>query len=96
MLSVKDPRRITIDLITAVVAEYYNVTMDDIKSKKRNREISVPRQTAMYLCRELNGASLPRIGQEFGGRDHTTVMHAVEKLENDISHDPEVRRTWRI
>ena len=67
--------------------------MDDIKSKKRNREISVPRQTAMYLCRELNGASLPRIGQEFGGRDHTTVMHAVEKLENDISHDPEVRRT---
>ena len=93
MLSVKDPRRITIDLITAVVAEYYNVTMDDIKSKKRNREISVPRQTAMYLCRELNGASLPRIGQEFGGRDHTTVMHAVEKLENDISHDPEVRRT---
>jgi len=93
MLSIKDPRRITIDLITAVVADYYNVSVDAIKSKKRSREVSVPRQTAMYLCRELNGASLPRIGQEFGGRDHTTVMHAVEKLEKDIAEDEEVRLT---
>ncbi len=92
MFSVKDPRRATIDMITAVVAEYYGVSVDDIKSKKRNREVSVPRQTAMYLCRELNGASLPRIGQEFGGRDHTTVMHAVEKVEGDLKHDADTRR----
>ena len=71
MLPVKDPRRITTDLIMAIVAEYYSVSVEDLKSKRRNREITVPRQIAMYLTRELNGASLPRIGLEFGGRDHT-------------------------
>ncbi len=91
MLPVKDPRRITTDLIMAIVAEYYAVTVEDLKSKRRNREITVPRQIAMYLVRELNGASLPRIGLEFGGRDHTTVIHACDKVAEDLRRDAQLR-----
>jgi chromosomal replication initiator protein len=91
MLPVKDPRRITTDLIMAIVAEYYSVTVDDLKSKRRNREVTVPRQIAMYLIRELNGASLPRIGMEFGGRDHTTVIHACDKVAEDLRRDAQLK-----
>ena len=93
MIPVKDPRRITPDLIMAIVAEYFSVSVDDLKSKRRNREITVPRQVAMYLIRELNGASLPRIGLEFGGRDHTTVIHACDKVAEDIQRDASIRST---
>ena len=93
MLPVKDPRRITTDLIMAIVSEYYHVTVDDLKSKRRNREITVPRQIAMYLVRELNGTSLPTIGMEFGGRDHTTVIHACDKVAEDIKHDAQLKET---
>ena len=93
MIPVKDPRRITPDLIMAIVAEYFSVSVDDLKSKRRNREITVPRQVAMYLIRELNGASLPRIGLEFGGRDHTTVIHACDKVAEDIQRDASMRST---
>ena len=93
MLPVKDPRRITTDLIMAIVAEYYSVTVEDLKSKRRNREITLPRQIAMYLTRELNGASLPRIGADFGGRDHTTVLHACEKIAEDIQRDAALKGT---
>ena len=93
MLPVKDPRRITTDLIMAIVAEYYSVSVEDLKSKRRNREITVPRQIAMYLTRELNGASLPRIGLEFGGRDHTTVIHACDKVAEDMKRDAALKGT---
>ena len=75
-----------------VVCRYYDVTPEQLKSKKRSREIAFPRQVAMFLCRELTGMSLPRIGQVFGGRDHTTVMHACDKIQTEMDTNSEVRR----
>ena len=68
------------ELIISVIADQYGVTQEDIISKKRSRDIALPRQIAMYLCRELTDMSLPKIGQELGGRDHTTVIHADRKI----------------
>ena len=93
IIPVKDPKRITTDLIMAIVAEHYGVTVDDLKSKRRNREVSVPRQIAMYLVREMNGTSLPTIGMEFGGKDHTTVIHACKKVEDDLKSDLQLKET---
>ncbi|MBF4695435.1 chromosomal replication initiator protein DnaA [Fusibacter ferrireducens] len=80
-------RKVDIDLIKATVAEYFNMKIDDFESKKRTRQIAYPRQIAMYISRELTDLSLPKIGEEFGGRDHTTVIHACEKINNDMSND---------
>lgn len=71
---------ITIENIQRTVAEYYNITMADIKSKSRSRSVARPRQMAMALAKELTSHSLPEIGREFGGRDHTTVMHACKTI----------------
>jgi len=87
------PRKITPDLIQKVIADYYQLKVDDLKSKKRNRPIAYPRQVAMYLCRELTDLSLPKIGEIFGGRDHTTVIHACDKIASDIDSDLQVKRT---
>lgn len=91
ILSIKDPKRITPDLITQAVSDYYGVSPADVKSSKRNREIALPRQIAMYLTRDMTDLSLPRIGDAFGGRDHTTVMHACDKI-NQLSHDDQAMR----
>lgn len=80
-------KKITLQLIQKVVAEHFNLKVEDFKSQKRSRNITYPRQIAMYLCRELTDESLPKIGEEFGGRDHTTVIHACEKISNDIEKD---------
>ncbi len=72
--------KITATIIMSVTAEYFNVTVDDLKGHSRSRVLVTARQIAMYLCRELTELSLPRIGQIFGGKDHTTVMHAVRKI----------------
>ena len=64
--------------------EYFDIKMSDMKIKKRSRAIAYPRQIAMYLARQLTDYSLPEIGEYFGGRDHTTVMHAYEKIKNDL------------
>ena len=64
--------------------------MDDFNSKKRTRTIAYPRQIAMYLSRELTDLSLPKIGNEFGGREHTTVMHAHDKIGKDIQGNEEI------
>ncbi|MDD4335110.1 MAG: chromosomal replication initiator protein DnaA [Desulfotomaculaceae bacterium] len=79
------PRLITIQLIQEVVADFYNLKVEDFKSKKRNRAISFPRQIAMYLSRELTDSSLPQVGNSFGGRDHTTVMHANERINDELN-----------
>ncbi len=79
--------------IIDTVSRYFDLRPDEFKSKKRNREISFPRQIAMYLCRDLTDLSLPKIGEEFGGRDHTTVMHAISKISDEIQTDSETRRT---
>ncbi|MBK1696995.1 chromosomal replication initiator protein DnaA [Rhodovibrio salinarum] len=74
-------RRVTIDEIQKKVAEHYNVRISDMASARRARAVARPRQVAMYLAKTLTARSLPEIGRKFGGRDHTTVMHAVKKVE---------------
>lgn len=81
-------RRITIDEIQRQVAEHYNVRIADMHSARRARNVARPRQVAMYLAKQLTPRSLPEIGRKFGGRDHTTVMHAVKKVEELIAEDP--------
>ena len=73
-----------IQRIQRIVAEKFQISVEDIRSKKRSANISYPRQIAMYLCRTMTDESFPKIGIEFGGKDHSTVMYSVEKLENDI------------
>lgn len=70
--------------IQKVVAEYFQISVEEIRSKKRSANIAFPRQIAMYLCRNLTSESFQKIGTEFGGKDHSTVMHSIEKIENEI------------
>ncbi|WP_304174851.1 chromosomal replication initiator protein DnaA [Limnochorda pilosa] len=86
------PRPTTIAAIQKAVADYFGVTVDDLLSRRRTRNITLPRQVAMYLARELTDESLPRIGQEFGGRDHTTVIHACDKIRAEQEMDPALAR----
>ncbi len=81
-------RRITIDEIQRKVAEHYNIKLADMHSARRARNVARPRQVAMYLSKQLTARSLPEIGRKFGGRDHTTVMHAVRKIEELTEEDP--------
>ncbi|MBS1807325.1 MAG: chromosomal replication initiator protein DnaA [Acidobacteria bacterium] len=76
----EEERAVTIETIQKVVAEYYNMRVADLKSKSNARNIAVPRQVAMYLCKTLTKASLPEIGREFGGKHHTTVLHSINKI----------------
>ena len=80
LLAIQD-KLVTIDNIQKTVAEYYKIRVADLHSKRRNRSITRPRQLAMALCKELTNHSLPEIGDAFGGRDHTTVLHACRKIE---------------
>jgi len=76
-----EEKKISIDLIQKKVANYFDIKTSDMKAKKRHKQIVYPRQVAMYLSRELTNATLPDIGERFGGRDHSTVIHACEKIE---------------
>lgn len=87
------PRNITVELIQQIVGEHYGLEIKDFKIKKRTRAVAFPRQIAMYLCRELTDYSLPKIGEEFGGRDHTTVIHAYEKIRQDMQKDRSLYQT---
>ena len=80
-------RRVTIDEIQKRVAEHYNIRLSDMHSARRARAVARPRQVAMWLCKQLTPRSLPEIGRKFGGRDHTTVMHAVRKIDELRSSD---------
>jgi chromosomal replication initiator protein len=86
-LSPQKLKPITIIEIQKTVASYYNLSPDELKTKKRSKDRAFPRHIAMYLCRQLTDCSLPQIGEEFGGRDHTTVMHACEKINNLLQND---------
>jgi chromosomal replication initiator protein len=81
-------RRVTIDEIQRRVAEFFNVRIGDMLSARRARSVARPRQIAMYLSKQLTTRSLPEIGRKFGGRDHTTVIHAVKKIEQLRGEDP--------
>lgn len=78
--------------IQKIVSEYFQITVEDIRSKKRSSNISFPRQIAMYLCRKMTSESFPKIGTEFGGKDHSTVMHSVEKIEQEIKINPDLAK----
>ncbi|MFH1790439.1 MAG: chromosomal replication initiator protein DnaA [Candidatus Omnitrophota bacterium] len=86
-------RKVNVDLIQKKVADYFNLSLNDMKAKKRTQNIAYPRQIAMYLSRDLTNLSLPEIGAYFGGRDHTTVIHACHKVENDLAKKEEIRTT---
>lgn len=87
---------ITLSLIQSKVADHFGLRIDEFKSKRKTRNVAFPRQVAMYLCRELTDLSLPQIGEDFGGRDHTTVMHAHEKISNGIKTDPQFDSTIQL
>lgn len=76
-----------VEQVQQLVASNYNITVEEMKSKKRISKIAVPRQIAMYICRTVLEESLPKIGVEFGGKDHTTVMHSVDKIKREIKND---------
>ena len=82
---------ISIDEIQTQVSKFYGVTVKEIKSTKRNQNIVLARQVAMYLAREMTDNSLPKIGKEFGGRDHSTVLHAYNKIKNMLAQDDSLR-----
>ncbi|GEL76322.1 chromosomal replication initiator protein DnaA [Tenuibacillus multivorans] len=86
------PKEITIKGIQEIVGEKYHVRLEDFGAKKRTKSVAFPRQIAMYLARELTDFSLPKIGEEFGGRDHTTVIHAHEKISKMMADDLNLQR----
>lgn len=96
IISSTQTRSITIDLIQDVVANYYNLSVQELKSQRRTRNVAYPRQIAMYLSRKLTDMSLPKIGDEFGGRDHTTVIHAYEKISAALKSDDSLASAIRI
>ncbi|MBO4926088.1 MAG: chromosomal replication initiator protein DnaA [Clostridia bacterium] len=83
-----EPRHVTCEDVMDAVAAYYSVTVDDLRSPRRSRDVAVPRQIAMYIARELVGAPLTMIGDAFGGRDHSTVNHACQKVAAEIKTAP--------
>ena len=80
-----------IEQVQQVVAAHYNISLEELKSKKRVTNVSVPRQIAMYICRTVLEETLPKIGAEFGGKNHTTVMHSVEKIKREIASDEQLK-----
>ncbi len=82
---------INVDRIQLLVADFYNITLEDMKSKRRDKHIVFPRQVAMFLVREETPSSLPAIGKAFGGRDHTTALHSIEKIANELKEDERLR-----
>jgi chromosomal replication initiator protein len=83
----EDEKKITIELIQQKVAQYFDIRVADMRNKRRTKAIVYPRQIAMYLSRNLTDFSLPEIGEYFGGRDHSTVLHAYEKVQRDVKRD---------
>lgn len=90
LISKDKPKIITAEYIQEVVAAYFHLKPDELKSSKRTRNIAYPRQIAMYLCRKLTDLSLPKIGEKFGGRDHTTIIHGFEKISREQQTDIEL------
>ena len=93
IISNKQNKNITVDVIQDVVSSYFNLRIEDLKSQRRTRNVAYPRQIAMYLSRKLTDMSLPKIGDEFGGRDHTTVIHAYEKISDSLNTDESLQHT---
>lgn len=92
-LSKENLLKVDADFIQQIVASYYNIKLEELKSRKRTQEITYPRQIAMYLCRTLTDLSLPKLGEAFGGRDHTTILHGYDKIAQDIKNSNVFKKT---
>ncbi len=90
LLALQD-KQVSLDNIQKTVAEYYKIKVSDMMSKRRSRSVARPRQVAMALAKELTNHSLPEIGESFGGRDHTTVLHACRKIRELEETDADIR-----
>jgi chromosomal replication initiator protein len=88
---VEKNKDITIEMIQKFVADFFNLKISDLKSEKRLKTLVIPRQIAIYMCRELTKASYPEIGEKFGGKDHSTIIHSVKKITKQISFDFEIK-----
>ncbi|MGH8545050.1 MAG: chromosomal replication initiator protein DnaA [Gammaproteobacteria bacterium] len=86
-------KEVTIENIQKTICDYYNIKLGDLKAKRRTKNIAIPRQVAMYLCRKHTETSFPAIGYKFGGRDHSTVIHASKAIERRIQEDPYMQTT---
>ena len=95
LLSIQN-RQISVENIQKTVADYYKIKVADMYSKKRPASIARPRQIAMYLAKELTQKSLPEIGELFGGRDHTTVLHAVRKMSAERQQMTELNQQLHV
>ena len=93
LLALQD-KLVSLDNIQKTVAEYYGIRVADLLSKRRNRSITRPRQIAMALAKELTSHSLPEIGDAFGGRDHTTVLHACKRVVKLREDEPRIEEDW--
>ena len=96
IISPDEKKVITPEYIISVVSDHYGVTPADLSGNKRNSKIVMPRQVAMYLCREIISTPLKNIGKALGNRDHTTVMHGIEKIENELQNDDNLKNTIDI
>lgn len=90
LISKDKPKIITAEYILEIVANYFHLKPEELRSAKRTRNIAYPRQIAMYLCRKLTDLSLPKIGEKFGGRDHTTIIHGFDKISRELQTDIEL------
>jgi chromosomal replication initiator protein len=89
----EEEKIITIDHIQRRVGDFFGLKLSDLKAKNRTRAIAFPRQVAMYLARQMTHSSLSEIGRAFGGKDHTTVLHAVDKIQTLMQEDPKLHKT---
>lgn len=96
IISPEDNKVITPELIINTVADHFNITMADISSKKKSQDIVFPRQIAMYLCRQYTETSLQEVGQYLGKRDHTTVMHSIEKIQHELDTNESTRNIVNV
>jgi len=82
-----DEKAVTIEIIQKFVADYYQLKVADLKSRNNSKSVAIPRQVAMYLCKQLTHASLPEIGRSYGGKHHSTVIHSIRKIEDMRKRD---------
>jgi chromosomal replication initiator protein len=86
-----EPRRIKIEDILRIISRHFGVSKGDLLSQRRHRSVVWPRQVGMYLAKQLTARSLPEIGRRFGNRDHTTVLHAIRKIEGQLADNPRLK-----
>ena len=93
LISPNGKKEITPERIADIVANHYHITMDDLISKKKNKEIAYPRQITMYLCNKLTDTPLQSVGNILGKRDHSTIIHGIRKIEKDLGSNPSLQGT---